>query len=493
MMTSGIPTIVSSVHNSISNTITINTTQLNTGMMSDGMSDPSSPESTFDASDIIMGEGIGDDVTTQLVASGPIGIAAAAAINSAKKKRRHHLFETNPAVRKRQQTRLLRKLKATIEEYTTRVGQQAVILCCTPGKSASMTNSYKVFGSQPLENVIKNCKGVIMQELDTALAEQTPNNNVENSGVFDLPPLTLDGIPTPIDKMTQAQLRTFIPEMLKYSTGRSKPGWGKPEYRPIWWPNDLPWANVRSDVRTDQEKKAVSWTEALRSIVRNCYRHHGREDLLHIFGDDGSLTNENPGQFAGTMVQTINNPDGTVSIIQIDTGPNSVVTLPDGTQATVVHSMTALPQEAAHLVQQQQDSGQAVQTLAEAVTSQPDTSGVTVTPVSIEINEASHTLATLNGGRLMLAGDSTGLSTDATGIMAIPASIYQDIVAASSQDKNIVVSSTDNFPLTSSGQSAIATIQQQSDTDQTQLSLQSAYPDSLDSQNISVETKSEPE
>lgn len=35
-------------------------------------------------------------------------MAAAAAINSARKKRRHHLFETNPAVRKRQQTRLMR-------------------------------------------------------------------------------------------------------------------------------------------------------------------------------------------------------------------------------------------------------------------------------------------------------------------------------------------------------------------------------------------------
>ena len=46
--------------------------------------------------------------------------------------------------------------------------------------------------------------------------------------------------------------------MLKYSTGRSKPGWGKLEFRPVWWPNDLPWANVRSDVRTEQEKKAVS-------------------------------------------------------------------------------------------------------------------------------------------------------------------------------------------------------------------------------------------
>lgn len=46
--------------------------------------------------------------------------------------------------------------------------------------------------------------------------------------------------------------------MLKYSTGRSKPGWGKHEYRPVWWPEDVPWANVRSDVRTEEMKKKVS-------------------------------------------------------------------------------------------------------------------------------------------------------------------------------------------------------------------------------------------
>jgi len=45
--------------------------------------------------------------------------------------------------------------------------------------------------------------------------------------------------------------------MLKYSTSRSKPGWGKPEYRPIWWPEDVPWANVRSDVRSEEQKKKV--------------------------------------------------------------------------------------------------------------------------------------------------------------------------------------------------------------------------------------------
>ena len=46
--------------------------------------------------------------------------------------------------------------------------------------------------------------------------------------------------------------------MLKYSTGRGKPGWGKIEYRPVWWPNDLPWANVRSDARSEEEKQKVS-------------------------------------------------------------------------------------------------------------------------------------------------------------------------------------------------------------------------------------------
>lgn len=58
----------------------------------------------------------------------------------------------------------------------------------------------------------------------------------------------------------QAQLRAFIPEMLKYSTGRGKPGWGKESCKPVWWPDDIPWANVRSDVRTEDQKQRVrSW------------------------------------------------------------------------------------------------------------------------------------------------------------------------------------------------------------------------------------------
>lgn len=42
-----------------------------------------------------------------------MGVAAAAAIVSAKKRKRPHSFETNPSIRKRQQNRLLRKLRVS--------------------------------------------------------------------------------------------------------------------------------------------------------------------------------------------------------------------------------------------------------------------------------------------------------------------------------------------------------------------------------------------
>ena len=182
-------------------------------------------------------------------------MAAAAAIATAKKRKRPHSFETNPSIRKRQQTRLIRKLRATIDEYTIRVGQQAVVLILTPGKTQ---NNFKVFGARPLEDVLRNCRNLLTQELESALMLQAPPAMKEDPSLHELPPLVVDGIPTPVEKMTQAQLRAFIPLMLKYSTGRGKPGWGKESTRPVWWPKDLPWANVRSDARQEDEKQKVS-------------------------------------------------------------------------------------------------------------------------------------------------------------------------------------------------------------------------------------------
>lgn len=197
---------------------------------------------------------VNDDVAHQLAAAGPVGVAAAAAIASSKKRKRPHCFETNPSVRKRQQNRLLRKLRGIIYEFTGRVGKQAVVLVATPGKP---NTSYKVFGAKPLEDVLRNLKNIVMDELDNALAQQAPPPPQEDPSLFELPGLVIDGIPTPVEKMTQAQLRAFIPLMLKYSTGRGKPGWGRESTRPPWWPKELPWANVRMDARSEDDKQKV--------------------------------------------------------------------------------------------------------------------------------------------------------------------------------------------------------------------------------------------
>lgn len=60
---------------------------------------------------------------------------------------------------------------------------------------------------------------MVMDELESALAQQAPPKVQDDPSLFELPPLIIDGIPTPVEKMTQAQLRAFIPLMLKYSTG----------------------------------------------------------------------------------------------------------------------------------------------------------------------------------------------------------------------------------------------------------------------------------
>ncbi|XP_029103383.1 nuclear respiratory factor 1-like isoform X4 [Scleropages formosus] len=435
-------------------------------MLSADEDSPSSPEDdAYDDSDILNSTGT-DDVTAHLAAAGPVGMAAAAAVATGKKRKRPHIFESNPSIRKRQQTRLLRKLRATLDEYTTRVGQQAIVLCMSPSKPNAV---FKVFGAAPLENVVRKYKNMILEDLENALAEHAPPPQELSS---ELPPLTIDGIPVSVDKMTQAQLRAFIPEMLKYSTGRGKPGWGKESCKPMWWPDDIPWANVRSDVRTEDQKTRVSWTQALRTIVKNCYKQHGREDLLYAFEEQQaaqphvatatahSITHLVPSQ---TVVQTISNPDGTVSLIQVGTGA-TVATLTDASElpATVtvaqvnystgadgeVEQNWATLQGGEMTIQtpQASEATQAVASLAEAAVaaSQEMQPGATVT-MALNSEAAAHAVATLaeatlqGGGQIVLAGETAAAVgalagvQDGSGLVQIPVSMYQTVVTSLAQ------------------------------------------------------------
>ncbi|XP_066589795.1 DNA-binding protein Ewg isoform X3 [Prorops nasuta] len=416
--------------------------------------EPSSGSEAYEEGDLLTAA-MDDDVTAQLAAAGwqikhvngPVGVAAAAAIVSAKKRKRPHSFETNPSIRKRQQNRLLRKLRQTIDEFATRVGQQAVVLVATPGKPNS---SYKVFGAKPLEDVVKNLRMTIMEELESALAQQAPPPVQEDPSLYELPPLIIDGIPTPVEKMTQAQLRAFIPLMLKYSTGRGKPGWGRDSTRPPWWPKELPWANVRMDARSEDEKQKISWTHALRQIVINCYKFHGREDLLPAFseeddksnvllqqsaphssshqshssgqGQNGQQQQTMTAQYPTAVLQTITNPDGTVSIIQVDPS-NPIITLPDGTTAQVQGVATI------HTSQGE------VQALAEVA------GGAEGASVAVDLN--SVTEATLGqDGQIILTGeDGHGYPVSVSGVITVPvsASMYQTMVANIQSDGTMQV------------------------------------------------------
>lgn len=44
---------------------------------------------------------------------------------------------------------------------------------------------------------------MIVHELEQSLNEQAPTNQPDTSGLHELPALNIDGIPTPVDKMTQ--------------------------------------------------------------------------------------------------------------------------------------------------------------------------------------------------------------------------------------------------------------------------------------------------
>ncbi|XP_026487040.1 DNA-binding protein Ewg isoform X5 [Vanessa tameamea] len=372
-----------------------------------------------DGADVIK-SAMSDEVTKQLAAAGPVGMAAAAAIASSKKRKRPHSFETNPSVRKRHQNRLLRKLRQTIEEFATRVGQQAVVLVATPGKP---NTSYRVFGAKPLEDVVRNLRCMIMEELENALAQQfglggcpqAPPPPLDDPSLFELPPLIIDGIPTPVEKMTQAQLRAFIPLMLKYSMVRGKPGWGRESTRPPWWPKDLPWANVRMDARSEDEKQKMSWTHALRQIVINCYKYHGREDLLPAFteDEDDKIAVQQMSQYAPAVLQTITNPDGSVSLIQVDPS-NHIITLPDGTTAQVIHSG-----EGGGVVQALEGDG----------------------AVAVDLNAVAE--ATLNhDGQIILTGeDGHGYPVSVSGVITVPvsASVYQSMVASMQQQDGVCV------------------------------------------------------
>ena len=76
------------------------------------------------------------------------------------------------------------------------MGQQACVVVACPGSKHQ--NNFRAFGAKPLEDVVKNLRSHIMTELEASLARQAPPEIKEDPSLHELPPLVVDGIPTPV-------------------------------------------------------------------------------------------------------------------------------------------------------------------------------------------------------------------------------------------------------------------------------------------------------
>lgn len=91
------------------------------------------------------------------------------------------------------------------------------------------------------------------------------------------------------------------------------------------------------DARTEEEKQKISWTHALRKIVINCYKYHGREDLLPAFSEEDEKANAIATANANVSLVrlrvdllrlslgSVGNPSLRIAKVQLDSNKNSFV------------------------------------------------------------------------------------------------------------------------------------------------------------------------
>jgi hypothetical protein len=190
--------------------------------------------------------------------------------------------------RQKQQKRLLRKLQACAQEYCLRLGEECVIVTSIRTDNAQsgaeggqpIQREVQVFGSKAFEEVIRShvaeLKGVVDEQV-----QQSPSNAYD----YALPSTQgMPVLPVPardLDTMNGNELKSYVPLLLRHCMGRNRPMWGMEDQRPSWWPEGVPFQNVRMDTRpSGQMKEKQTWSSCLRQIVRACFRHFGCEALL---------------------------------------------------------------------------------------------------------------------------------------------------------------------------------------------------------------------
>ena len=188
--------------------------------------------------------------------------------------------------RQKQQKRLLRKLQACAQEYCLRLGEECAVVASVRSSSHSSSDhlgqrEVQVFGSKSFEEILRqhtDAMKVVLEEKEKA-NQTTSSLDAVLPGASGVPVLPLP--PRDLDAMNGNELKSYVPLLLRHCMGRSRPMWGMDEHRPVWWPPEIPFQNVRMDTReAGQQREKQTWSSCLRQMVRACFLYFGCDALL---------------------------------------------------------------------------------------------------------------------------------------------------------------------------------------------------------------------
>ncbi|PAA77060.1 hypothetical protein BOX15_Mlig026023g2, partial [Macrostomum lignano] len=149
----------------------------------------------------------------------------------------------------------------------------------------------RVAGSEPLRSHLRllgpDIEALTRESLSTLSTDAAAVASASEAGpqpILQLPEPIVKGRRVQLEDMPINELRRFVPDLLKLVTGRTQLRWDDPAAMPLWWPDCLlPWRNVKQDWRTSDQRALIRHhADALREVVRHCYKFYGQSHLLEL-------------------------------------------------------------------------------------------------------------------------------------------------------------------------------------------------------------------
>ena len=226
----------------------------------------------------------------ELCQHGIAGMSSIAAISSCRHRGPSAQFERSPEVRKKLYAQYVQQLEDLLHEFSMRVGLQAAVVVYEPSE-VNPTNAMKIFGTSPIKEYVSKYAHHIqrnthrkLKQMHKRVATKSEINFKPVSNI--LPPVLIHGIPTSVEDLTQAQLRSFLRMLLCEAEARKTPQWHNPAMVPNWWPQCVPWQNIKTDQRLLDSKRQRCWSDCLRHAVYKCYLFYNQTHLLPDFDVD---------------------------------------------------------------------------------------------------------------------------------------------------------------------------------------------------------------